>query len=57
MENVENSKVPFLQWLLENMWLLLVLGVGIYFISYILWGWIDIVLIKPIPEEIKVLYN
>ncbi|MBA3900803.1 MAG: hypothetical protein H0X62_11440 [Bacteroidetes bacterium] len=57
MENTENTPTPFLQWLLENMWLLLILGVGIYFVSYILWGWIDIALIKPIPEEIKVLYN
>lgn len=57
MKNAESTKIPFLQWFLENMWLLLVLGVGIYFLSYIVWGWVEIELIKPIPSETKALYN
>ena len=31
-----------IQRLMENTWLLLVLGVVVPFISYTLWGWIDI---------------
>jgi len=31
-----------LQKLMDNPWLLLVLGVGVPFVSYTLWGWISI---------------
>lgn len=43
------SKEPLLKRLMENTWLLLVLGVVIPFISYSIWGWIEILLIKPAP--------
>lgn len=35
------------QKLLDNIWLLLVLGVLIPFISYTLWGWIELGLVAP----------
>ncbi len=53
----ENQTPTFLESLLNNMWLLLVLGVGVYFVSYIFWGWAEIILIKDIPAEIKELFN
>jgi hypothetical protein len=36
-----------IQKLMDNPWLLLVLGVLIPFISYTAWGWIELLLIKP----------
>ena len=42
-------KEPLLKRLMDNPWLLLVLGVVIPSISYSVWGWIEIVLIKPAP--------
>jgi hypothetical protein len=53
----ENQTPTFLESLLNNMWLLLVLGVGVYFVSYIFWGWAEIILIKDIPTEIKELFT
>ncbi len=32
---------------LDNPWLLLVLGVLIPFLSYTVWGWIELLLTKP----------
>ena len=50
-EEVQNK--PLLQKLLDNMWLLLLLGVVVYAISYVAWGWMEISTTQPIPEEIK----
>jgi hypothetical protein len=36
-----------IQKLMDNPWLLLVLGVVIPFISYTAWGWIELLLIQP----------
>jgi hypothetical protein len=36
-----------LQRLMDNPWLLLALGVLVPFISYTLWGWIEIAGVKP----------
>lgn len=36
-----------LQKLFDNPWLLLALGVGVPFVSYTLWGWIELWLTKP----------
>jgi len=35
------------QKVLDNPWLLLVLGVVVPFVSYTAWGWIELLLIKP----------
>ena len=35
------------QKLLDNPWLLLVLGVVLPFLSYTAWGWIELLLVKP----------
>jgi hypothetical protein len=42
----EPKKHP-LQKLLDNMWLLLALGILIPFLSYTVWGWIELLLIQP----------
>ena len=44
--NEPNKKHP-LQKLMDNPWLLLALGVLIPSLSYTLWGWIEILLVKP----------
>ena len=41
------TKEPFLKRLMDNTWLLLVLGVIIPLLSYTLWGWVELGLIKP----------
>ena len=38
---------PFLKRVMDNTWLLLVLGVVIPLLSYTLWGWIELAMIKP----------
>lgn len=37
------------QRILDNVWLLLVLGVLIPFVSYTLWGWIELGMVPPAP--------
>ena len=44
--NEPNKKHP-LQKLMDNPWLLLALGVLIPTLSYTVWGWIEILLVKP----------
>ncbi len=41
------TKEPWLKRLMDNTWLLLVLGVVIPMLSYTLWGWIEILLVQP----------
>lgn len=36
-----------IQKLMDNPWLLLALGVAIPFISYTLWGWLELIFLKP----------
>lgn len=43
---MNDPKHPF-QRLLDNTWLLLALGILIPFLSYTVWGWIDLLLVKP----------
>jgi hypothetical protein len=40
---------PLLQRLMDNPWLLLLLGVLIPFLSYTLWGWIELTMVPPAP--------
>lgn len=42
----DEEKHPW-QKLLDNPWLLLVLGVVVPFLSYTVWGWIELFLTKP----------
>ena len=46
--NDEDKKHP-LQKLMDNPWLLLTLGILIPFVSYTIWGWIELLMIKPLP--------
>lgn len=43
----EPDKIHPLQKLMDNPWLLLVIGIVIPFLSYTLWGWMDLLVIKP----------
>ena len=43
----EQPKAPLLKRLMDNPWLLLVLGVGIPMVSYTLWGWIELYNVTP----------
>jgi hypothetical protein len=45
----DETKPPLLQRFLDNHWLLLVLGVLIPVLSYTVWGWIEIALVRPAP--------
>ncbi len=36
-----------LQKLMDNHWLLLALGILIPFLSYTVWGWIELLMVKP----------
>jgi hypothetical protein len=42
----ERRKHP-IQKLMDNPWLLLVLGVVVPFLSYTVWGWVEIAGVKP----------
>ena len=44
--NEPEQKHP-IQKLMDNPWLLLALGVLIPFLSYTLWGWLELVFLKP----------
>lgn len=44
--NEPNKKHP-IQKLMDNTWLLLALGILIPTLSYTVWGWIEILLVKP----------
>ncbi len=43
----EPDRKPPLQRLMDNPWLLLVLGVLLPFLSYTAWGWIELMSMKP----------
>jgi hypothetical protein len=45
----KTTNTPWLQRLMDNPWLLLVLGVLIPFLSYTLWGWVELTMIAPAP--------
>ena len=38
-----------IQKLMDNTWLLLAVGILIPFLSYTVWGWIELLLVKPAP--------
>ncbi len=43
----EPNKIHPLQKLMDNPWLLLALGILIPFLSYTVWGWIELLNVKP----------
>jgi hypothetical protein len=43
---MEQSKHP-IQRLMDNPWLLLFLGVVVPFLSYTIWGWVELASVKP----------
>lgn len=49
----EFSRVPFCRLFLEDIMLLLFLGVAIYAVSYLIWGIMEVGLLPPFPEELK----
>lgn len=46
MANEHERKHP-IQALMDNPWLLLLLGLLVPFISYTAWGWIELVMLPP----------
>lgn len=46
-ESDEDVELHWLQKLLDNPWLLLALGLIVPTLSYTVWGWVEIVLMKP----------
>ncbi len=44
---------PFLQVVMDDIMLLLFLGVTIYAIFYLIWGVMEIATVPNIPEEVK----
>ena len=46
--NDDDPKKHPLQKLMDNPWLLLVLGILIPTLSYTVWGWIELFFIKPL---------
>lgn len=45
--NNASDKPPLLKRVLDNTWLMLVLGVLVPLISYTLWGWIELLNVQP----------
>lgn len=45
----DSNDMPFLQRVLENNWLLLVLGLLVPMIIYTAWGLVDVINIPPAP--------
>lgn len=45
-DSQERTEHP-LKRLMDNVWLLLVLGVLIPFVSYTLWGWVELTRVQP----------
>ncbi len=43
----EPEKKHPIQKLMDNTWLLLALGILIPFLSYTVWGWIELLFVKP----------
>lgn len=43
----EPDKTHPIQKLMDNTWLLLAVGILIPFLSYTVWGWIELLFIKP----------
>jgi hypothetical protein len=43
----QDRPTPRLQRLMDNPWLLLALGVLVPFLSYTIWGWIELARIAP----------
>jgi hypothetical protein len=41
------TKEPLLKRLMDNPWVLLVLGVVVPLVSYTAWGWLELLFIKP----------
>ncbi len=49
----EFPRIPFFRLFLDDVMLLLFLGVAIYAVSYLLWGVMEIASVPPFPEELK----
>lgn len=50
---METNRIPLMQRFLDNIWLLLVLGMLIYFVSYLGWGMYEIGKVQNIPDQVK----
>ena len=47
LESVSDIEIHWLQRFYDNPWLLLILGILIPFLSYTLWGWVELAMIEP----------
>ncbi len=53
MQEQEFPRIPLFRLLLDDVLLLLFLGVAIYAVSYLLWDVMKIASVAPFPEELK----
>lgn len=45
--NDDSPRIPWIQRLMDNPWILLALGVLVPFLSYTAWGWLEIIFMAP----------
>ncbi|GBD07675.1 hypothetical protein HRbin21_01506 [bacterium HR21] len=52
-ETHQFPRIPLFRLFLDDVMLLLFLGVAIYAVSYLIWGIMEIGSVPPFPEELK----
>lgn len=53
LQEQEFPRIPLFRLILDDVLLLLFLGVAIYAVSYLVWGIMEIGSVPPFPEELR----